>query len=245
MIRNYFADLELLPGATLAEVRSAFRRLAKRFHPDVHPNDPVAEESFKRIQEAYDHLDSPTKITRLKNRLAQVKELRTSGITKWKDQRRPATEKEGDKKKSKRQRAENLDIHLNLAVQGRVIERGGRERFQFVFEKPCPTCRGRGGSERSVAITCKKCAGVGTYQIARGALHWKKTCEECFGKGVNVIAPCGTCSGKGKVAERQAVEIQIPEGVDLHQEVCLKGLGHISFDGEKRGDLWLSLTKRV
>lgn len=241
MIRNYFADLELAHDASLQEVRAAYKRLAKKFHPDHHPNDPLAAESFRRIQEAYKHLNSAAKVIRLKNRLSSVKALENSSVSKWKERR----SKNIPVPPAKEKRQEVLDIRLTLAVQERVIEGGGRERFQFVFEKPCPTCGGRGGSSKSVATTCKKCAGFGSYQISRGAMQWKKTCEPCFGKGVIVILPCATCSGKGKVAERQAVEIQIPQGIDIHQEVCLKNLGHISFNGEKRGNLWLTLTRRI
>lgn len=248
MIRNYFADLELDHEATIKEVREAFKRLAKKFHPDLHPEDPVAEESFKRIQEAYEHLNTGTKITKLKNRLSMIRELESSAITKWKDADKLKEARETlppeRKSKARSKRAENLDLHLSLGVVERVLEFGGRERFQFVYERPCGTCKGRGGSNKSVAATCKKCAGLGTYLIARGNLKWKKTCEDCYGKGTVVLLPCSTCSGKGKVSERQAIEIQIPAGVDLNQEVCLKNLGHYSFDGSRRGDLWLTLTKK-
>ena len=247
MIRNFFADLELEVGASLTEVRVAFKRLAKKFHPDLHPEDPVSEESFKRIKEAYEHLNSTTKIQKLKNRLSTIRALENSSITKWKEPARlreivPIRKKDDPITKSKR--AENLDIHLSLQVSDRVIQKGGHERFQFVYEKPCPTCQGRGGSRKSVATTCKKCSGLGTYMISRGALRWKKTCEDCFGKGVQVLLPCTHCSGKGKISEHQSVEINIPEGVDLNQQVPLKNLGHVSFDGNKRGDLWLTLSKK-
>jgi len=247
LIRNYFADLELDHEATIKEVREAFKRLAKKFHPDVNHNDPVAEESFKRIQEAYSHLNTGTKIVRLKNRLSMIRELENSSITKWKDAKKeeavePISENRTSRSRTKR--AENLDLHLSLTVSERVLLSGGRERFQFVYEKPCENCKGRGGTSRSVATTCKKCAGLGTYLISRGNLKWKKTCEDCYGKGSIVLLPCSACSGKGKISEHQAVEIQVPSGVDLNQEVCLKNLGHISFDGTKRGNLWLTLQRR-
>ncbi len=248
MIRNYFSDLELEYDATVKEVREAYKRLAKKFHPDAHPEDPIAEESFKRIREAYDHLNTGTKITRLKNRLSMIRELESSSITKWKDSAETEEARETLKperlSKAKSKRVENLDLHLSLSVGDRVLKLGGKERFQFVYERPCSTCKGRGGSKNSVAATCKKCAGLGTYLISRGNLKWKKTCEDCYGKGTVVLLPCSACSGKGKVSERQAVEIQIPAGVDLNQEVPLKNLGHFSFDGSRRGDLWLTLTKK-
>jgi len=242
VIRNYFADLELDHGASLQEVRAAYKRLAKKFHPDHHPLDQMAEESFRRIQEAYRHLNSVSKVARLTGRLSSVKALANSSISKWKE-RKPKAQPPTEEKTKRRE--ENLDIRMTLAVQERVIDRGGKERFQFVFEKPCQVCGGRGGSVKSVSATCKKCAGLGYYRISRGALQWKKTCEDCFGKGIQVILPCVGCSGKGKVAERQAIEIHIPSGIDIHQEVCLKGLGNFSFDGEKRGDLLLTLTRRI
>ncbi len=249
MIRNYFADLELEVSAGLQEVKNAYRRLAKKFHPDLNPEDPLADQAFRRIQEAYEHLNTGTKISRLKGRLSKIRSLENSSITKWKERRvseAPAEKKDrGRTTAAKAKRQEDLDIRIQLTVQPRVLENGGKERFQFVFEKPCSVCDGKGGSRHSVMATCKKCAGLGTTMISRGALQWKKTCDGCYGKGFQVIDPCVGCSGKGKVAERQAVEVQIPKGIDLHQEVRLSGLGHISFDGKKRGDLWLTLAIKV
>lgn len=240
MIRNYFSDLELDPDATLEEVRLAYKRLAKKFHPDANPEDPLAEQGFKKIQEAYQHLNSTTKISRLKSRLSHIKALSSSSIKKWKlEKARVSTVK------PKSRARENLDLHLTLTVQERVLEHGGKERFQFVYEKPCEKCRGRGGSRASVSATCKKCVGLGFFEIERGAMRWAKTCDVCYGKGFEVLSPCESCAGKGKVSERQAVEIHVPSGVDLHQEVCLKGLGHTSFDGSRRGDLYLTLHKKV
>jgi molecular chaperone DnaJ len=238
MIRNYFSDLELDHKADLDEVKAAYRRLAKLFHPDHQQDNPAAPDLFRKIQEAYDHLDTPTKISRLRGKLSKIHEVEVSSITSW---RKEQTTAPGQPTRAKAK--DHLDLHLTLSLSDRVLKKGGKERFQFVYEKPCQPCKGKGGVKNSVSVTCKKCAGLGSYQIARGNLQWRKTCELCYGKGHQVINPCPSCAGKGKVAERQAVEVKIPPEVDLHQEVCLKNLGHMSFDGHHRGDLWLTLVK--
>lgn len=240
MIRNYFADLELEPSATPDEIKQAYRRLARRFHPDLNPMDSLAEASFKRIQEAYDFLSSKSRVVKLKQLLEQKRLLEGTQSKRWNAS--PVVPRSGkqfvyewreEKTKSRRVklRTENLDIRI-------PVKRSSKEWEQIVYARdvPCVQCRGAGGVSRSVRETCKSCAGLGYHAINRGAMQWKKTCENCLGKGFEVLAPCSRCRGRGKIAERATIRINVPS---RPISICLKTYGHCGFDGKQKGDLWI------
>jgi molecular chaperone DnaJ len=253
MIRDYFADLELGPDSTLEDVRKAFKRLARKFHPDVNPLDPHAEESFLRIQEAYDRLNSQTRIERFRKQLdlASFKSVQKNFgrwgeyplvpkpeqfVSQWQD--------ESSAPKRTTRPEEKLDFWVKVGISQNDAKVGGTKKIRYSFDRPCPSCRGSGGRARSVKATCKKCAGLGHFLIERGAMHWRKTCDECGGKGHIVGVPCESCGGRGKVSVQEIIELKIAKNSDFNKTVVLKGLGHISYDGKRRGDLCVQLVQK-
>ncbi len=252
MIRNYFADLELDLSASLDDVRRAYRRLARRFHPDLNPLDKQSEESFYRIQEAFDFLSSETRFEKLKKQL--VEPGRTSKklvAQKWgeyplvpvsTDQFIGEWKEESSVRKKFHRPEENLDVWILMEVNRADLKSEIVKTIAVPHEHPCGSCRGLGGRAKAARATCKKCAGLGHFLIERGAMHWRKTCDLCLGKGYLSLSPCSTCGGRGKVGERQKIEIRIPKKTDVKRPIIVRGFGHISFDGKKRGDLWVQLT---
>lgn len=244
MIRDYFADLELGPDADLEDVKRAYRRLARRFHPDLNPGDLYAEESFKRIREAFDHLNSQSRILKVRKSLSIEQKLSQS-YSRWK--REPqigayAVHRFVDQWKiqGSTRPEESLDIHvmLNLDLSQRT------QALELVTEEVCSSCRGKGGTSRSIQQTCKNCAGLGYQLIRRGAFRWKKTCDNCRGMGVEILSACSSCQGYGKVSKRQTVHIPTPKDWDGKSPSVFKGLGNQSFDGKTRGDLWVNWIKK-
>jgi molecular chaperone DnaJ len=254
MLRNYFSDLELGPDASLDDVRKAYRRLARRFHPDVNPLDAQAEEAFRRIQEAFENLSTVTRIRKLRERLEGTSRKTVKPeIQKWSDfSKLPRPDQfvsqwrdEPSVKKNIKRPEEKLDFWIQLELSDQELKRGVSKRFRFSYEQPCEACRGSGGSSGSVKATCKRCAGLGFYLIERGAMHWKKTCDDCLGKGHIVVSPCRVCSGRGKVQNSEVLEVKIPKSPDLSKALVLRGLGHISYDGRKRGSLCVQLVQKL
>ncbi|MDB5038169.1 MAG: molecular chaperone DnaJ [Bacteriovoracaceae bacterium] len=254
LIRNYFADLELDFAASLDEVRKSYKRLARRFHPDLNPLDAQAEESFLRIQEAFDHLNSVTRIERLKKQLKDIpKEKLKKNLDRWgnyptvpvsAEQFVSQWEDEPSINRSQKRPTENLDLWISLELKNQELKDGAAKKLKLQYDKPCGQCRGTGGRARSVRATCKPCAGIGYLLIERGAMHWKKTCDDCFGKGYVVAAPCSGCSGKGKVLAEELVELRISKNSDLSKALSFRGLGNVSYDGKKRGDVWVQLVQK-
>lgn len=251
MLRNYFADLELTIDARPEEIRQAYRRLARRFHPDLNPMDPQAEESFKRIREAFDYLSEGNRAEVLREKLErsvvrnmkptkwalarQVPESPSKFIKEW------VEEKSITRTKTKTKRKEVLDLQTSVGVSPQEWKTGFRRRLSVMIDLPCGSCRSVGKRAGAVRETCKKCSGLGHYLISRGALNWKKTCDDCRGRGAIHRTSCSACRGRGKSSQKEDLVVSIPGGVSLSQPLIIKNFGHYSFDGKKRGDLWVNL----
>jgi len=279
LIRNYFSDLELQISASEEDIRRAYKRLARKLHPDLNPNDPQAAAAFRRIQEAYQALNSTTRIFRIRRQLQNggesvrrtkthrwpdaptipsspreflkkwTEEKTKTGKTKTKTSTRTSSRTSAgtsvsSKIKKNQRPTERLDIELKVMIDDRLLRVGGRQKIEFPFQKPCPLCRGIGASARSIQVICKNCAGLGYHYISRGAYQFKKACDPCEGRGYKVVKPCEGCQGRGKVADSQVLNLKLTAPLKPDQMFRLKNLGHISFDGKKRGDVWVSLTPK-
>lgn len=244
MLRNYFADLELPVDATPSDVKSAFRRLARRFHPDLNPHDPQANEAFRKVHEAFEFLSSGARLEKLRQQLA----VEISQIRKKPASRVPVIRaRQGrisriSKARPKALRAEDsLDLHLIAEVES--VLAGSSQMIEFEYLKPCPQCRRPKLQSKQNLKPCGQCSGIGFSMIQRGANHWKKSCDHCQGRGY-LVKHCAACHGKSKISENQIVEFKIPGRLHEKDPVCLKGLGNISFDGTKRGDVWVQLEPK-
>lgn len=244
MIRNYFADLELTPEASIEEIRQAYRKLVRRYHPDLNPEDPSAVDSFHIIHEAFEYLSSELRLEKLRRQLdvdvSVIRKLKKSTqlpALRKTDSPRISNISRISKTKQKIVRVgDDLDIHLTAFVDGPI--RGGTHIIEYHYMKPCGTCQGGRAKEKLHRESCKSCAGVGFSLIHRGANRWKKSCEVCMGRGY-VTSHCPDCQGRARLPDKQIVEFKVPTGADLKQPICLRRLGHISFDGLKRGDVWV------
>lgn len=258
MIRNYFADLELEYWATGDDIRQAYRRLARRFHPDLNPEDCYAEESFKRIQEAYRYLEDRERADRLRRRLkAEVPSLDNLSrwsqepsvpasvphfMTQWKEERTSRTQSKKTRTGSSKRKVEFLDHSISLPVSDKEVKEGFEKDIQFEIEKPCPKCRTQGLRSKSIMETCKPCAGQGFRSIQRGNFQWKKTCEDCRGQGYLMRSRCLLCQGQGKIKVHEQYRLAWKGSSRPVKSLLLKSCGHISFDGKKRGNLWVHLV---
>ena|GEM_PF-3602338 len=241
MIRNYFSDLELEITADAESVKKAYRRLARRFHPDLNPGDLYAEQSFKRIQEAFQNLRTEAQIRALRNVL-EKRSMALSISSRW--QRDSSgfhyvdETIEAESTRQKERRAEELDIRILVGLSPKEQKRKTKE-IELEIQEACPSCRGMGGGSHSVQHTCKLCAGMGYQLIRRGAFRWKKTCENCHGMGYEVAEACQQCLGYGKIQVKKRIQLALPSTIDPRLPVQYKGQGHGSFNGLNRGDLWV------
>lgn len=240
MIRNYFDDLELDPAASLEDIRQAYRRLARRFHPDLNPGDQYAAESFRRIKEAYDQLSSEESIEKIRRSL-DASSSRPKEVSRWDRRIRVYSEVlKTSPRRDEERRNEILDLQLELKLSEADLEKSELE-LAYEREDICSSCKGSGGDPQSIKTTCKKCAGLGYEHIKRGAFNWKKTCSSCKGQGFQMSSPCLDCEGKGKAMQKMKTKFKLPSSIPAEKK--LSGMGNISNDGQTRGDLWVKLIK--
>lgn len=243
MIRNYFADLELSPQASLEEIKKAYRRLVRRFHPDLNPKDIYAEESFKRIQEAYENLSSDDRINQIRKSLSVTSSLPVAAKA-WSRAHSFAGDAEAFVDGRSSRQDERAPEHLDLSTEA-FFEAGQRTHaLRIATDEICHDCRGVGGNSQSIQQTCKVCAGLGYQLIRRGAFRWKKTCESCRGRGYEVLSACKKCHGYGKISIIKEVHLPIPKDADLSRPVVYPNLGHAAFDGKRRGTLWVTWREK-
>jgi len=219
MPRDYYAVLEVGIGATPVQIRQAYRRLARRYSPDVNFLDRGTEALFEEIVEAYRVLSDPTART-LYDRGPVVGE----GNESPGNASRPTVGRRG----------ENLHVPVELSFQqaaSGVVADVMVERLS-----PCRACRATGSRPGAAAVRCGHCGGTGAVWTNRGVIT-PEACPACDGTGERVSDPCPECRGRSSRSETVSVAVAIPAGVDTGVQIRVPGEGHTGPFGGPRGDL--------
>lgn len=219
MPRDFYAILEVGIGATPVQIRQAYRRLARRYSPDVNFLDRDTEALFEEIVEAYRVLSDPTART-LYDRGPVVGE----GSGRAGSASRPTVGRRGESLHVP------VDLSFQQAASGIVAD--------VVVERlsPCRPCQATGSRPGAAAVRCDHCGGTGAVWTNRGAIT-PETCPACDGAGTRVSDPCSECRGRGSRPETATVAIAIPAGVDTGVQLRVPGEGHAGPFGGPRGDL--------
>lgn len=246
--RDYYQILGVPETASTAEIKKAFRRLAKQHHPDRNPNSPSAAERFKEINEAQDVLTDPAKrkhYDQLRRYGAFAGTPRDGGGAA-----RPGGEggiafDPGDLgsfgglgdifssifgRRDRPDEAEEVEVIVTIPF--RVAALGGKVPVSLPMSEVCPTCSGNGAAPGATISTCQECRGSGTVSFGQGGFAVNRPCPVCRGKGKVPSEKCRTCQGSGEVRLEKRVTITVPPGTDDGARVRLKGQGP-----KGRGDL--------
>ena len=250
MSRNYYEVLGVERNATDAEIKRAFRELARRFHPDGNPDDPGAEDRFKEASVAYETLSDPERRRRY-DMFGEAGRRGAGGGGTSADafgfgdvfeaffsgdafgRRGPAGPERGP--------------DLEVAVELTLTQAAFGETIPIDVRLPvaCSRCDGSGCEPGTFPSTCDVCDGSGEIrQIRRSILGQMVTaspCAACSGTGRRITSPCGTCRGDGRVADDRTIEVEVPAGVDDGQRLRLTGRGAAAPRGGHSGDLYVSL----
>ncbi len=243
--RDYYEVLGVPRNASQEEIKRAFRRLARQYHPDVNKS-PEAEERFKEINEAYAVLSDPQKRAQY-DRFghAGVGEVNVpqdwadlfqffadlfGDLSGWGSTRRPT-------------RGRNLNVTLTLSFEEAVF--GGERTIQVERDEPCPTCHGTGLPPGARPSVCRTCGGRGVVRQAHhtwlGTLVQEVVCPTCHGQGVEITGYCPTCRGSGRVPQTVTLRVPVPPGVENGDRLRVSGEGHVGERGGPRGDLIVTL----
>lgn len=229
--------------ASADDIKSAYRRLARKFHPDVNPNDHAAEEKFKEIGQAYAVLSDAEKRARY-DQFGTMEEIPVDffgGAGGFGDifdmffgaSNRRASGRQGQ------------DIRVDESITLRDVITGVQRNVKIRRPARCDLCGGTGGEAGERPAPCKTCGGQGmVYQTRNtfiGTVRTSTTCPTCQGEGAVVQNPCKACRGKGLTMQESEVAVKIPAGVDSGTMIHLPGEGGSGVGGAPDGDLYVAL----
>lgn len=259
---DYYNLLGVKRDATADEIRKAYRRLARKYHPDVNPGDKSAEEKFKQISEAYDVLSDEKKRAIYDRHGFYSENVREAAPNAGKgfdfnfewgpfgageaSSSGPSfrdifsdlfggTGRTTARTRTQPQRGADIEIPLSLSFEDAI--NGLTTTITVRRSEHCPKCSGTG--ESGVApVTCPTCKGTGKVSTGGGILRFDQQCPDCGGTGRR-LPPCPQCLGKGVVPKTESVKVRIPAGVDTGSRVRVAGKGEAGVRGGPPGDLYI------
>jgi molecular chaperone DnaJ len=250
---DFYVVLGLDRGATVDDVKRAYRRLARRFHPDINPGDRLAEAQFRRIAEAYETLSDPTRRRRYDTagstpELADPSTFGFEGFDFSTAATGAAASTFGDlfadvlrQREARRvEPAKGADLHQTLRVSFEDVLAGGQWSLVVTRLEHCRSCRGAGAVPAAETL-CRECRGAGTVKSARGHMVFSKPCIRCGGTGLERQTLCGHCGGRQLETRVETITINVPPGLADGARVRVPGKGHAGLSGGAAGDLYVSL----
>ncbi len=253
--KDFYQVLGVPEKAAADEIKKAYRRLAKKYHPDANPNDSTASERFKEISEAHAVLSDPGKRKQydLMRRYGAFAPRGGGGAG---TSRGPVEDFDftkgfegfgglGDLFSSifgRGHRAEEVaPIEVAASVSFRVAALGGRVPITITVTEACPACGGSGAAPGAAVSTCKECQGRGEVTFGQGAFAVKRPCPACRGRGRVASAACTRCGGRGEVQVERRLMIEVPAGIESGHRLRIRGQGQRGGDGTV-GDVIVALT---
>ena len=239
--RDYYEVLGVSRDASAADIKSAYRKLAVKYHPDRNPDDQAAEEKFKEAAEAYAVLSEPDKRTRY-DRFGHRMDGGFGGVD-------PSIFGDfsdilgdlfgfgfGRRGGGRRRGTPGADLRYELALKFEEAAFGKEVEIRVPRLETCDTCSGSGAKDGQLQ-TCGTCAGHGQVRFSQGFFSVAQTCPDCRGEGQVVRDPCAICRGEGRVEKQRNLEVKIPPGVDTGIRLRLRGEGEHGRRGGPPGDL--------
>ena len=260
--RDYYEVLGVSKNASEDEIKRAYKKLARKYHPDMNPGDKEAEEKFKEVNEANEVLSNPEK-------KAKYDQFGFAGV----DPNYGAGQGGyggaggfdfgdlgdifgsffgggfgggGRRNPNAPQRGES--IRASLSVEFTEAAFGCEKSITIDRFEQCPTCKGKGCAPGTTPEVCTQCHGTGTVTQAQrtpfGMMQSQTVCPKCRGKGQIIHQPCPDCRGVGVVRKRRTIQVNIPAGIDNGQTISLRGQGHSGKNGGPAGDLLITVMVR-
>ena len=263
--RDYYEVLGVQKGATEEEIKKAYKKMARKYHPDLNPGDKDAEEKFKEVNEAYEVLSDSEKKARYDQfGFAGVDPNFGAGAGGWggaggagfdfgdlgdifgsffgggfgggQARRNPNAPQRGE------------SIRMNLTISFEEAAFGCEKELELDRYESCETCRGSGAAPGTSPETCPDCGGSGVVQTRRqtpmGVFASTAPCSRCGGRGRIIKEPCKDCRGSGMVRRRRKIQASVPAGIDNGQTISIRGQGHAGKNGGPAGDLLVTITVR-
>jgi molecular chaperone DnaJ len=250
-MKNYYEILDVTCDADSEALKRAYRRMAKKVHPDHRQGDVEAEERFKDLREAFDVLSDPARrdrydalYLRQRARADSTGTARSPGGGAATRKRSGVIETAEDiyeliknRMKNKGKRGEDHRYMLSLTLEEAV--RGVRKVIRIPRDRICASCAGRGWNTASSSHVCDVCRGEGEITVSGPEKRRVMACPGCGGTGLQEKIPCGPCKGQGILVSRVSRSVEIPAGVDNGTRLKIRGEGGAGENGGENGDLYI------
>lgn len=245
--KDYYEILGLTKNASENEIKTAFRKLAMKHHPDRNPgNHQEAEIKFKEVKEAYDVLSDSKKRAAYDQFGHRAFEGGMGGGAAGFDFGDIGNifgdifgdifgARGGERRQRGADLVYNLDLTLEDAVHGTTVQ------IEVPTWVACDTCDGSGAKKGTHPVKCKTCDGVGQVRMQQGFFTVQQTCPNCRGRGKVIAEPCPKCHGQGRVQKTKTLSVKIPAGVDNGDRIRLTGEGEAGLNGAPPGDLYVQV----
>lgn len=263
--RDYYEVLGIQKGASEDEIKKAYKKKAREYHPDLHPDDPTCEEKMKEANEAFEVLNDPEKKARYDQfghagvdpnygggdggfggfsggfgDMGDILESIFGGFGFGGGANRGSASANAPKR--------GTDIQESVTISFMDACKGVNKEIKINRMCTCETCKGTGADEGTTAEICPDCHGRGSVKTTQrtpfGAISSSKVCPHCNGKGKIIQNPCPNCRGIGRVRMQKTVSVDIPAGIGDKQTIRLGGQGDCGVNGGPSGDLLLNVNVR-
>ena len=256
--RDYYEVLGVGKSASEDDLKKAYRKLAKQYHPDANPGNKEAEAKFKELSEAYGILsDAQKKAAYDQFGHAAFDQSAGGGgygggmnfdmgdifESFFGDGFGDIFGSGGGRRRGGPRRG--ADIHTSINVKFEEAAFGVEREIQINANETCETCHGSGAKQGTTAESCKQCGGSGQRRVAQqtmfGTMTSVRTCEICSGQGKVIKDPCQTCRGEGRVRKPKKIKVMVPKGIENGQSIRLSGKGEAGEKGGPMGDLLITV----
>ena len=256
--RDYYEVLGVSKDADEAQLKSAYRKLAKKYHPDVNPGNAEAEAKFKEATEAYGILSDPDKRRQYDQfgHAAFENGGAGGGYGGFDFTGADFSDIFGDlfggmfgggsrtRQANQPMRGASLRARINITFEEAVF--GCEKELEITLKDPCVTCGGTGAKPGTSPVTCTKCGGRGqieyTQQSLFGMVRNVSVCPECGGSGKVIKEKCTACRGTGYTSSRKKIQVSVPAGIDNGQSIRIRDKGEPGINGGPRGDLLVEVN---
>ena len=250
--RDYYEVLGVNKSASADQIKSAYRKLAVKYHPDKNKDDKGAEDKFKEASEAYHVLSNSERKQNYDNFGHAAFENGGGGrggfgnfdfSNHFSDIFEDFFgEGFGGGRRSRRSNNRGSDLRYDLSISLEEAFSGKKQDIKFSTSEKCDTCSGSGSKPGHQAGACSMCGGHGQVRSSQGFFTVQQTCPQCAGAGEEITHPCSSCNGQGKKQASKRLSVTIPKGVDDGTRIRLSGKGEAGSRGGSNGDLYLFIN---
>ena len=249
---DYYKILGLASDATSEEIKHAYRKLAVKFHPDKNPENPITEDRFKEVSEAYEILSDHQKRNKYDNSLNLkayngFNDVFSSGFRNYsgfvdvfEDIISDFFDAGYSGYGTRYKRGNDLKTHLKISLEDAAFGKDTEVTINRMGK--CDACNGNGSESGVGTSVCPSCMGSGERRYSHGFFTMRRVCNRCRGDGTIILYPCLKCSGTGRILKKNRFALKIPSGVDTGTKLRFAGEGDAGLKGGECGDLYIIIN---